>query len=69
MTVEGFNGNHKTDDYVVVVSNLIESYQNLGCDMSLKLFDTFFVFSQEIFCDNSGDVIEEMQNASTKTFK
>jgi len=31
MTVEGFLGNHRMEDYVVVLSNLIESYKNLGC--------------------------------------
>ena len=36
MIVEGFLGNHRRDDYAVVVSNLIESDEKLGCRMSLK---------------------------------
>jgi len=36
MTVEGFLGNHRMEDYVMVVSNSIESYKNLGCGMSLN---------------------------------
>ena len=37
MIVEGFLGNHPRDDYAMVVSNLIESYEKLGCRMSMKL--------------------------------
>ena len=33
MIVEGFLGNHRRDDYELVVSNLIESYEKLGCCM------------------------------------
>ena len=43
LIVEGFLGNHRRDDYATVVSNLIKSYENLGCRMSLKLH--FFAFS------------------------
>ena len=31
MIVKGFLGNHQRDDYAMVVSNLIESYEKLGC--------------------------------------
>ena len=31
--MEGFLGNHRKDDYAIVVSNLIESYEKLGCHM------------------------------------
>ena len=37
MIVEGFLGNRRKDDHAMVVSNLIESYEKLGCRMSLKL--------------------------------
>ena len=37
MTVEGFLGSHRRNDYVSVVSNLISVYQSLGCCMSLQL--------------------------------
>ena len=35
--VEGFLGNHRRYVYAMVVSNLIESYEKLGCSISLKL--------------------------------
>ena len=37
MIVEGFLGNHRRDDYAMMVSNWIESYEKLSCRMSLKL--------------------------------
>ena len=43
MIVEGFLGNHRRDDYAMMVSSLIESYEKLGCRTSLKLH--FFTFS------------------------
>ena len=41
MIAEGFLGNHRRDDYAMVVSNLIESYEKLGCHMPLKLHFLF----------------------------
>ena len=35
--MEGFFGSHRRDDYAMVVSNLVESYEKLGCRGSLKL--------------------------------
>ena len=43
MIVEGFLGKHRRDDYAMLVSNLIKSYEKLGCRMSLK--SHFFAFS------------------------
>ena len=57
MTVEGFLGNHRMEDYVVVVSNLIESYKKLGCVMSLTLH--FLHSHLDFFRDNMGDVRDE----------
>ena len=37
MTVEGLLGNHRTEGYVMAVSNLIESYRKLDCRKTLKL--------------------------------
>ena len=37
MIVEGFLGKHRIDDYAMLLSNLIKSYEKLGCRMSLKL--------------------------------
>ena len=57
MIVEGFLGNHRRDDYAMVVSNLIESCEKLGCLMSLKLH--FLHFHLDFFRDNSEYVSEE----------
>ena len=57
MIVEGFLGNHRRDDYAVVVSNLIESYKKLRCCMSLKLH--FLHSHLDFFRDNLGNVSEE----------
>lgn len=35
--VEGFLGNHKAPDYSARITNLVKSYKNLGCRMSVKL--------------------------------
>ena len=37
MTVQGFLGKHRRNDYAMLVSNLIKSYEKLSCRMSLKL--------------------------------
>ena len=37
MIVEGFLRKHRRDGYAMLVSNLIKSYEKLGCRMSLKL--------------------------------
>ena len=35
--VEGFLGKHQRDEFTMLVSNLIKSYEKLGCRMFLKL--------------------------------
>ena len=50
--VEGFHGYHRRDDYAMMVSNLIKSYEKLGCHMSLKLH--FLHFHLDFFLDNLG---------------
>ena len=57
MIVEGFLGKHRRDDYVLLVSNLIKSYEKLGCRMSLKLH--FLHSHLDFFRDNLGNVSEE----------
>ena len=57
MILQGFIGNHQRHDYAMVVSNLIESYEKLGCRMSLKLH---FLYSHlDFFRDNLGNVSKE----------
>ena len=50
MIVEGFLGKHRRDDYAMLVSNLIKSYEKLGCRMSLKLH--FLHSLMDVFRDN-----------------
>ena len=57
MIVKGFLGNHQRDDYAMVVSNLIKSYEKLGCCMPLKLH--FLHYHLDFFRDNLGNVSEE----------
>ena len=57
MIVEGFLGNHRRDDYAMVVTNLIQSYEKLGCRMSLKLH--FLHSHLDFFRDNLGNVSKE----------
>ena len=57
MIVGGFLGNHRRDDYAMVVSNLIESYEKLGCRMSLKLH--FLHSHLDFFRDNLENVSKE----------
>ena len=35
--VEGFLGNHRAENYKVLISNLVDRYRKMGCRMSLKL--------------------------------
>ena len=57
MIVKGFLGNHQRENYAMVVSNLIESYEKLDCRMSLKLH---VLHSHLNFIrDNLGNVSEE----------
>ena len=57
MIVKGFLENHRRDDYAMVMSNLIESYEKLGCRLSLKFH---FLHSQlDFFRNNLGNVSEE----------
>ena len=57
MIVEEFLGNHRRDDYAMMVSNLIESYKKLGCCMSLKLH--FLHSHLDFFRENLENVSEE----------
>ena len=51
---EEFLGNHRRDDYAMLVSNLIESYEKLGCRTSLRLH--FLDSHLNFFRDNLGNV-------------
>ena len=64
MIVEGFLGNHRRDDYAMVVSNLIKSYEKLGCRTSLKLH--FLHSHLDFFRDNLGNVSQEHNDQDIK---
>ena len=67
MIVKGFLENHRRDDYAMVLSNLIESYQKLGCRMSLKL--QFLHSHLDFFQDNLRNVSEEQVKGFAKKSK
>ena len=50
LIAEGFLGNHRRNDYAMVVSNLIISYEKLCCRISLKLH--FLHSHLDFFRDN-----------------
>ena len=37
LVVKGFLGNRRAQNYEQLVNNLLQSYQKLGCNMSLKI--------------------------------
>ena len=51
------HGNHRADDYVKLVDNLITAYQHLGCRMSLKMH--FLHSHLTFFPSNLGAVSDE----------
>jgi len=49
--VKGFLGNRMAPKYEELVNNLLQSYQKLGCNMSLKiLFLHLHFFPRELWC-------------------
>ena len=61
-----FLGNRKAPTYREIVGELLQSYQDMGCNMSLKIH--FLDSHLNFFPDNLGAVSEEHGNVSTKTF-
>ncbi|KAH9631061.1 hypothetical protein HF086_015046 [Spodoptera exigua] len=55
--VSNFLGNYKSDSYRELVSELLLSYQALGCNMSLKIH--FLDSRLDFFPDNLGAVSDE----------
>jgi hypothetical protein len=45
-------GNNRADNYKLFIENLLQAYQNLGCNMSLKIH--FLHSHLELFPDNLG---------------
>ena len=57
MVAENFLGNHKAENYIEIVENMIEAFRRLGSKMSLKLH--FLHSHLEFFPDNLGAVSDE----------
>jgi len=51
--VKGFLGNRRAENYEELVNNLLQSYQKLGCNMSLEihfLHPHLDFFPRELWC-------------------
>jgi hypothetical protein len=55
--VRGFVGNRRADNYKDLVEELLSSYQNLGCNISLKIH--FMSFHLGYFPENCASVSDE----------
>ena len=64
--VKFFLGNRKAPNYREIVGELLQSYQDMGCNMSLKIH--FLDSHLDFFPDSLGAVSEDHGNVSTKTF-
>ena len=53
----GFLGNHRAENYSAIVKELLASYRNLGCNMSLKIH--FLDSHLDFFPENLGAVSDE----------
>ena len=55
--VKGFLGNRRVQNYEEIVNNLLQSYQKLGCNMSLKVH--FLHSHLDFFPENCGAVSDK----------
>jgi len=55
--VKTFLGNHKAPNYREIVGELLQSYQDTGCNISLKIH--FLDFHLDFFPDSLGAVRDE----------
>jgi hypothetical protein len=55
--VTGFLGNRRADNYKDLVEECLSSYQELGCNMSIKIH--FLSFHLDFFPENCGSVSDE----------
>jgi len=64
--VNVFLGNRRAQNYEELVNNLLQSYQKLGCNMSLKYtsFTCIWIFSPRIVVQG----VMNTENVSIKTF-
>ena len=52
-----FLGNYKASNYLELVSNVLSSFKDLGCNMSIKV--QYLYSHLDHFPENFGDLIEE----------
>lgn len=57
LVVRNFLGNHKADNYSELVENMLSSFRQLGCIMSIKVH--YLHSHLDSFPDNLGDLSEE----------
>lgn len=57
LLVQNFFGNHRAEQYVELVDNMLKAYQRMGCRMSLKMH--FLQSHLDFFPPNLGDVSDE----------
>jgi len=57
--VKEFLGNRRAQKYEELVNNLLQSYQKLGCNMSLKILVHFLHSHLDFFPENCGAVNDE----------
>ena len=55
--MKNFLGNRKAPNYREIVGELLKSYQDTGCNMSLKI--RFLDFHLDLFPDNLGAISDE----------
>lgn len=53
----GFLGNHKSESYRRIITELLKAFRSMGCNMSLKIH--FLHSHLDFFPDNLGDVSDE----------
>ena len=63
--VKNFLENRKAPNYREIVGELLQSYQDMGCNMSLKIY--FLDSHLDFFPDNLGAISDNTGNVSTKT--
>lgn len=57
LVIQNFLGNHKSQNYVILVETMLQNFNKLGCNMSIKVH---YLHSHiDHFPDNLGDLSEE----------
>ena len=57
LLVRNFLGNHKAEDYVELVNNMLDNFKHLGCHMSIKVH--YLHSHLDRFPENLGDTSKQ----------